>query len=303
MKSNGKATGVDTGTSTSKSASDTKGQSGGKSKGDGKKLTAGAALQAADTAKFSLTDEALAPVVAEAMRRWSDSFLLDEHSLSLEAVTFQIADLPDLTLGQAVGTTVLIDATAAGHGWFIDPTPSDDSEFKRRLGDGELQATRGSDAYGQIDLLTTVMHELGHVLGLEDLVPHAHEHNLMSATLDASTRRTVTAPQEAAASGTAQTSGGTFADGEGLSASTTTADSAAQGFVGIDWYGRARLDWLSNGYDKFRNGSDPHRGLENLLKKRLTAHAASSPWIHAFLQNLAAKDDDPNHDLVVTLKD
>jgi hypothetical protein len=49
-------------------------------------------------------------------------------------------------------------------------------------------ALPSSAAFGHIDLLTVVMHELGHVLGLsdEDTITHTH---LMSATLDTGVRR------------------------------------------------------------------------------------------------------------------
>jgi len=49
----------------------------------------------------------------------------------------------------------------------------------------ELMATFGSPARGRVDLLTTVMHELGHVLGLD----HADGSGLMNALLPLSTRR------------------------------------------------------------------------------------------------------------------
>jgi hypothetical protein len=50
-------------------------------------------------------------------------------------------------------------------------------------------AQETSPAFGRMDLLTVVMHELGHVLGFADLDPNAGE--LMSETLDAGTRRSV----------------------------------------------------------------------------------------------------------------
>jgi hypothetical protein len=81
--------------------------------------------------------------------------------------------------------TVLIDIDAAGHGWFVDETPNDDMEFGVELGDGEKLATADSEAYGQMDLLTAVMHELGHVLGLS----HSDNQGLMAESLDAGVRR------------------------------------------------------------------------------------------------------------------
>jgi hypothetical protein len=45
----------------------------------------------------------------------------------------------------------------------------------------------GGDADGRMDLLTVVMHELGHVIGFDDV--DADDADLMSETLDAGTRQ------------------------------------------------------------------------------------------------------------------
>jgi hypothetical protein len=100
-----------------------------------------------------LTERALAPIVREAVRRWTAAGV---PAASLAGLRIAIADLPGSMLGQAQGSTVYIDRDAAGHGWFIDRTPRTDTEFLRRGNQGEL---------GRIDLLTAVMHEIGHVLG------------------------------------------------------------------------------------------------------------------------------------------
>jgi hypothetical protein len=57
---------------------------------------------------------------------------------ALGAVHFQVADLPGRTLGVTYrdAGTVVIDADAAGHGWFVDPTPGSDEEFTGGRGDG-----------------------------------------------------------------------------------------------------------------------------------------------------------------------
>jgi hypothetical protein len=106
----------------------------------------------------------------------------------LNEVSFKITDLDGLTLGNTIGTTVLIDIDAAGHGWFVDTTPYDDTEFRRQNTDSELLATASSSAFGDMDLLTVVMHEIGHVLGFEDLDPEDHPHDLMSSTLTTGVR-------------------------------------------------------------------------------------------------------------------
>ena len=63
-----------------------------------------------------------------------------------------------------IGKTILIDRDAAGYGWFIDPTPQDDAEFTPLAAD-VLAARPQTAAAGHADLLTAVMHEMGHVLG------------------------------------------------------------------------------------------------------------------------------------------
>jgi hypothetical protein len=85
--------------------------------------------------------------------------------------------------------TVLIDVNAGGFGWFIDPTPADNTEFVSTSGSSYLTAPAGSPAAGRMDLLTVVMHELGHVFGLEDLPANADAHDLMATTLVPGERR------------------------------------------------------------------------------------------------------------------
>src|SRR5204863_8404462 len=84
------------------------------------------------------------------------------------------------------GMVVTLDATAAGHGWFVDPTPGDDSEFAL-AGGVEGRAPAGSAAAGRMDLLTVVDHELGHVLGLDDL--SASSGDVMDVSLAEGVRR------------------------------------------------------------------------------------------------------------------
>jgi hypothetical protein len=85
-----------------------------------------------------------------------------------------IANLPGSYLGQTHGTTVYLDVNAAGRGWFIDSTPRKDSEFAKTGNQGEQ---------GRMDLLTVVMHELGHVVGYGN-----GGSGVMSETLSAGTR-------------------------------------------------------------------------------------------------------------------
>jgi hypothetical protein len=47
----------------------------------------------------------------------------------LSAVTFTVADLSGNAVGENRAAHIVIDTDAAGHGWFVDTTPSDNSEF------------------------------------------------------------------------------------------------------------------------------------------------------------------------------
>ena len=63
-------------------------------------------------------------------------------------MSVSIADLDGLVLGQALGRSITIDADAAGWGWSI---------------------SQPAGVAPRMDLFTAVMHELGHVLGFDDV--------------------------------------------------------------------------------------------------------------------------------------
>ncbi|MFO0953957.1 MAG: hypothetical protein U0835_22930 [Isosphaeraceae bacterium] len=81
-----------------------------------------------------------------------------------------------LCLDFPVASENLIDVEAAGHGWFVEATPPNDSEFE----------DRSSGLRGRMDLLSVGADELGHLIGL------GHDddsHNVMGDALLAGTRR------------------------------------------------------------------------------------------------------------------
>ncbi|GAB1539092.1 hypothetical protein NUACC21_17570 [Scytonema sp. NUACC21] len=69
------------------------------------------------------------------------------------------------SLGRPNGGTLLIDTDANGVGWFIDTTPWENSEFSQTLTDSAFRATTGVAAL-KYDLLTTILHEMGHLVGI-----------------------------------------------------------------------------------------------------------------------------------------
>jgi hypothetical protein len=148
-------------------------------------LTLDAAAMAMPASADTLTTQQLAPIVADAQTRMA-AMLGDGVAKTLASVSWEIADLPGGLLGETTGKTVRIDTNAAGYGWYIDPSPSDDAEFSQTLATGVLKASPQSPAASRADLLTTVMHEMGHELGLS----HDNLGDLMAATLPLGVRET-----------------------------------------------------------------------------------------------------------------
>ncbi|MFL5337504.1 MAG: matrixin family metalloprotease, partial [Geminicoccaceae bacterium] len=84
-------------------------------------------------------------------------------------------------------------------GWFVDASPWDNEEFAGHGNGGELLAAPSSPAFGRADLLTVVLHELGHVLGLGHTDGPGHDHDLMAETLNPTpTNETLQLPPTAA---------------------------------------------------------------------------------------------------------
>jgi hypothetical protein len=98
--------------------------------------------------------------VDEAIRRWISSGLINDAQASmLRDIDFVIADLSPGVLAQSTTDTIFIDDDAAGFGWFIDSTPSDDVEF--------IEPATSGDSSVRMDLLSAVMHEMGHIIGFD----------------------------------------------------------------------------------------------------------------------------------------
>ena len=134
----------------------------------------------------TLTQADLQPIISEAIARWTDAGLDAAPLAKLTQAQFVITDLPGSYLGETEGNEIYIDSNAAGYGWFVDPTPATDEEFIASPSAKQLQAV-DPKAVDRIDLLTVVEHELGHVVGLNDL--DAPTDDLMSGVLGIGVRR------------------------------------------------------------------------------------------------------------------
>lgn len=126
-----------------------------------------------DTCVEPLTGERLAPIVEPAIDIWSTASLSAGHRSRLAQLRAYVADLPGVVLGQAVGAAITIDGDAAAQGRCVE------NDGRRR--------TAGESAPKNVqlfDLLTAVMHEMGHVLGYDN-----SEGGVMDESLPPGTRR------------------------------------------------------------------------------------------------------------------
>jgi ELWxxDGT repeat protein len=146
----------------------------------GEKLTAAALPAKPKTQTLAATQAQ--PLLTEAIHRWQ---IAGVHTSGLGNVQIQIANLGGRTLGLAdeAHHTIWLDNNAAGWGWFIDPTPRDDSEFTTPGNQGEQN---------RMDLLTVLEHEIGHLLDYQHKAS-----GLMHETLIAGTRLAPSAGSDA----------------------------------------------------------------------------------------------------------
>jgi hypothetical protein len=122
----------------------------------------------------------------------SGASLLTQSWLNLDQsnITVTFGDLGGSAVGEETSdgsrTNITLDTNAAGNGWFIDPTPADNSEFLPTANPDVWMAKAGTDAAGKMDMLSVLLHEYGHALGLDH---SANPNDFMAPNLQPGERR------------------------------------------------------------------------------------------------------------------
>jgi len=143
-------------------------------------LAAEVAAPATPSVATAVTPDQLRSIVEEGIARWIATGLSVPQVNQLQAAEFSFAKLSAGELGVAQEGVITLDDDAAGYGWFVDSTPRDDAKFVGGV---------FGDAIGRMDLLTVVMHELGHELGLADVAIGLDAQDLMAESLPIGLRR------------------------------------------------------------------------------------------------------------------
>ncbi|MGX9354809.1 putative Ig domain-containing protein [Roseobacteraceae bacterium S113] len=225
------------------------------------------------------TDKVLALTEAQALAEvaegiWIESDLIPNAAGILDNITIQVGDLDGTQLAVVEGGVITLDADAAGHGWFVDQTPRDQSEFIAGAFDHTFRAELGSDAEGGMDLLTVLLHEMGNAMGLSDLLDPTGDGFVMTPVLSTGLRRLPSGPDVGDWSATAedaetQVETEVFAglgprssfDATSTSSSTSSfsapasniAPRATQAFANGD-FDDGETGWTTSGEVNFQNG-------------------------------------------------
>ena len=212
----------------------------------------------------SLQQEVVQPTVVQALMAWHAAGLEARRLHQLAGVSVTITDLPGNVLARAAGRAIVLDHDAAGNGWYVDPTPWEHGEFGGAQGAG--YAVNGPAAE-RMDLLTTLTHEFGHLLGFDD---SRRLNDVMNHELDVGRRVlpevSITDPRGFDVNGDERVSS--------LDALVVINELSRQRFLKTDdrfWHGHQNLNWLpfDTNMDGYLSTIDVLGILNHLSRERI----------------------------------
>jgi hypothetical protein len=148
-------------------------------------LFAGAAV-AVPVNAVAVTQAEVQALVPAAIDAWRSAGLDAAGVRTLESAQVQVGNLGPNILGLETADVITINQTAGGFDWYVSAGGASSQAFGLARPDGESLAASGSTAANQVDLVTVLEHEVGHVLGLAD---NAETGDLMDVTLGLGERR------------------------------------------------------------------------------------------------------------------
>ncbi len=137
----------------------------------------------------AVTQAQVQALLPEAIAAWQAAGLDAADVRRLEGVQVQVGNLGTSILGLEAAGVITINQTAAGYNWYVNASTARARRSAWPARQARL-AGPGSPAAGEVDLLTVLEHELGHVIGLSD---NNQAGDLMDITLGLGVRRAPTA--------------------------------------------------------------------------------------------------------------
>ncbi len=153
--------------------------------------------QTGTTSSSAVTEADLASLFEAAQTLWLNAGLSYSQLSRFDSVQLALTDLPSNTLGiaeLAAGSMVIrIDADAAGRGWFIDSTPMSSKSSRQAVSMARRTLLAARTRRVATTCSPVLMHEMGHVLGLDDEFTTTGE--LMNVMLPIGMRRAPSAAE------------------------------------------------------------------------------------------------------------
>ncbi|MFT5960936.1 MAG: VCBS repeat-containing protein, partial [Burkholderiaceae bacterium] len=131
----------------------------------------------------SLSLAQIQALLLDARQYWLNA---GESASVLDSVEVAIYSLAPRVAAMTLGNQITLSSDGAGWGWFVDATPTMQEEFGAGDAPNEFRAMVGDAAAGKMDLLTVLVHEMGHALGLGHV---AGDDDLMAQYLEPGVRR------------------------------------------------------------------------------------------------------------------